>query len=282
MKKPEAVSALKVLWMLVDFSGRVENLLKELRLVFQHGERGQETGPSERRPEPAQPDITSPPTSTPGAPPTGGRSTSTPRPEAIQLQPEPPATPVIPDPIRQEPIPDSLNTDDILSLHQWGMEGLRDSVTPTTGSQGPTDPVIRITPGSVIRSQQRQTGSVQTNLFGGTPDDPAARFRYRIRQLAAELRKQAEETRSGSEGKDDPAGEDEEDKDDEDEEEDEKEEEDPDSTDAYDSGDDKEDDDLPPASSHRLVTRSTPKKKPVSRPKRKAYRTQSGPGGSSR
>ena len=40
MKKSEAVSAPKVLRMLVDFSGRVENLLKELRLVFQHGERG--------------------------------------------------------------------------------------------------------------------------------------------------------------------------------------------------------------------------------------------------
>ena len=34
MKKPEAVSAPKVTQMLVDFSGRVENLLKEIRLVF--------------------------------------------------------------------------------------------------------------------------------------------------------------------------------------------------------------------------------------------------------
>ena len=45
-------------------------------------------------------------------------------------------------------------------------------------------------------------------------------------------------------------------------------------------GDD-DDDDSPPASSHRPVTRSTPKK-PVSRPKRKAYRNKSGPGSSSR
>ena len=37
MKKPEVVSAPKVLRMLVDFSGRVENLLKEIRLVFQYG-----------------------------------------------------------------------------------------------------------------------------------------------------------------------------------------------------------------------------------------------------
>ena len=34
MKKPEAVSAAKILRMLVDFSGRVENLLKEIRLAF--------------------------------------------------------------------------------------------------------------------------------------------------------------------------------------------------------------------------------------------------------
>ena len=51
MKKPEAVLAPKILRMLVDFNGRVENLLKELRLVFHHGERGHEAGPSERCPE---------------------------------------------------------------------------------------------------------------------------------------------------------------------------------------------------------------------------------------
>ena len=48
------------------------------------------------------------------------------------------------------------------------------------------------------------------------------------------------------------------------------------------SGDDDDDDDSPPASSHRPVTRSTPKKQPVSRPKRKAYRNKSGPRSSSR
>ena len=46
MKKLEAVSTPKVLRMLVDFSGRVENLLKEIRLVFQYGSRGYEAGPS--------------------------------------------------------------------------------------------------------------------------------------------------------------------------------------------------------------------------------------------
>ena len=70
--------------------------------------------------------------------------------------------------------------------------------------------------------------------------------------------------------------EEEDEEDEEDEDEDEEEEEDP----GY--GDDDEDDDSPPASLHKLVTWSTPKKKPVSRPKRKAYRNKSGPGSSSR
>ena len=104
MKKPEAVSAPKVLRMLVDFSGRVENLLKEIRLVFQYGSRGYEVGPFEQRPELvlrlARPEPSSPLASTPGAPPIGGPSASTPRPEATPSQPEPASTLVIPDPMR--------------------------------------------------------------------------------------------------------------------------------------------------------------------------------------
>ena len=128
MKKSEAVSAPKVLRMLVDFSGRVENLLKELQFLLQHDGRRQEVGPSEHRPEPgpeiARLEPTSPPASTPDAPATGGPSASIPRPEATQGEQEPAATPEIPDPTHQEPIPDSLNTVDIPSLHQWGTEGL--------------------------------------------------------------------------------------------------------------------------------------------------------------
>ena len=52
MKKPEAVSAAKILQMLVDFSTRIENLLKEIRSAFQLGDRGHEAGPSEQRPDP--------------------------------------------------------------------------------------------------------------------------------------------------------------------------------------------------------------------------------------
>ena len=110
-----------------------------------------------------------------------------------------------------------------------------------------------------------------------------------MRQLAAKLRAETGEERRVSRDEDDPltgnpvgeeaTDEEEEDEDNADEEdEDEEKEEDP----GYgDSGDDDKDDDSPPASSHRPVTRSTPKKKPVSRSKRKAYRNQSGPGSSS-
>ena len=77
-------------------------------------------------------------------------------------------------------------------------------MTPATGSRGLTDPVIRITPGSVTQSQQRRTGSVQTNLFGGNPDDPSAGFRHHMRQLAAELRAETGEERRISGDEDDP------------------------------------------------------------------------------
>ena len=291
MKKPEAVSAAKILRMLVDFSTRVENLLKEIRSAFQLGDRGHEAGPSKQRPEPP-----SPPTATPGAPPTGAPSASTPQPEATPSRPEAAATPNIPDPTQQEPIPDSLNTDDIPSLHQWGTEDLPESRTLATGSWRPTDPVIRITPISVPRSQPRRPGSIQANLFGGNPDDPAAGFRRHMRQLADELRAETGEERRISGDEDDPvtgnpveeaatkveeqpeAGNQEEEEDeaaDEDEDEDEEED-----LGYGNSGDD--DDDSPPASSHRPVTRSTPKKQPVSRPKRKAFRNKSGPRSSSR
>ena len=299
MKKPEAVSAAKILRMLVDFSARVENLLKEIRSAFQLGDQGHGAGPSEQRlepvPEPTRPELPSPPTATPAAPPTEAPSASTPRPGATPSQPEDEAMPSIPDPTRQEPIPDSLNTDDIPSLHQWGTKDLPESMTPATGSRGPTDPVIRISPGSVPCSQPRRAGSVQTNLFGGTPDNPAAGFRRHMRQLADKLRAEMGKERRISGDEDDPVTgnpveettaevegepeaenkEEEEDKAaDEDEEE-----EDP----GYgNAGDDDKDDDSPPASSHRPVTQSTPKKHPVSRPKRKAYWNKSGPGSSSR
>ena len=275
MKKPEVVPVPKILRMLVDFSGRVENLLGELHILLQYDGRGQEAGPSERRlgpdPEPAsRPEPTSPPTSTPGVPATGEPFTPTSQPEAPHDQPELAATPVVLNPTHQEPIPDSLNTDDIPSLHQWAMEGLQGSATPATGSQEPTDPVVWITPGSITRSQRRGTGSVQTNLFGRTREDPSARFRQWMRKSQAQREEQVEEVWSSSEAEEDTIDNSEE------------EEEDPGSSDGYGSGEGEEDKDLPPASAHRPVTWSTPKKS-VSRPKRKAHRSKgSGPRGSSR
>ena len=107
-------------------------------------------------------------------------------------------------------------------------------------------------------------------------------FHRWVQGKIARQREPAEEARSIFEGKDDSVeddGEDKDNEDNEDEEEDKEEEEDPGYID--DSGDDEEDDDSPPASSHRPGTWSTPKK-PVSRPKKKAYRTKgSRPGSSS-
>ena len=160
---------------------------------------------------------------------------------------------------------------------------------PATESRGLTDPVIRITPGSVTQSQQRWTGSVQTNLFGKHPEDPTAGFRRHVRQLAAELRAVTREDRRILEGEDDPVADDlvekgaeDEDKEDDDAEEDDEDKEEEEDPGYGDTGDKDEDDDSPPASSHRPVTQSTPKKKPVSRSKRKAYQNQSGPRNSSR
>ena len=166
-------------------------------------------------------------------------------------------------------------------------------MTPATGSRGPTDPVIRISPGSVPRSQPRRAGSVQTNLFGRTPDDTAVRFRCHMRQLADELRAETGEEQRISGDEDDPitgnpvekaAAEIEREPEAEEEEEDEAADEDEEEEDlGYgNSRDDDNDDDSLPASSHRPVTRSSSKKQPVSRSKRKAYRNKSGPGSSSR
>ena len=109
-----------------------------------------------------------------------------------------------------------------------------------------------------------------------------------MRQLADELRVETGEERRISGDEDDPATgnpveeiaaelgtesqeEEEEEAADEDEEE-----EDP----SYGNSGDNNDNDSPPASSHRPVTQSTPKK-PVSRPKWKAFQNKSGPGSSS-
>ena len=71
--------------------------------------------------------------------------------------------------------------------------------------------------------------------------------------------------------KEEAVDEEEEDKDEDDADEDDEDEEEEEEPGYGDSGNDDEGDDSPLASSHRAVTRSTSKKKPVSQPKRKVY-----------
>ena len=109
-----------------------------------------------------------------------------------------------------------------------------------------------------------------------------------MRQLADELRAETGEERRISGDEDDPAtgipvkqtaaepGADNQAEEEEVEDEDEE-----DNDPGYGNSRDDDDNDSPPASSHKPVTRSTPKK-PVARPKRKAYRIKSGPGNGSR
>ena len=125
----------------------------------------------------------------------------------------------------------------------------------TTESQGPTASVVRITPRSITWSQRRGLESVQTNLFGRTKDDPAAGFCQWMREQQVRQEEQVEEILSSSESKKDPFSSD-------------------------NSGLEEEDEDLPPTSAHRPVTRSASKKL-VSRPKRKAYKSKGSESGSS-
>ena len=99
--------------------------------------------------------------------------------------------------------------------------------------------------------------------ISGDEDDPVTG--NPVEEAAAEVEGEPE-ARNQEEEEDEAADEDE----------DEDEEEDPHYGNSRDN-----DDDSPPASSHRPVTRSTPKKQPISRPKRKAFRNKSGPGSSS-
>ena len=186
MKKPEVMPAPKVLWCLIDYSVKMEKLLSELCVLFQPGRQREEAGPSERRLEPALVPVLEPEPASQQAPASTAPSSTTPppaptsQPEAPGTGPEATATPGVADPTLQEPIPDSLNTDDIVSFNQWAAEGLREMGTPTTGSQGTTVSVTQTTPRSVTWSQQRGTGSVQTNLFGEPRVGMAETIRRRV------------------------------------------------------------------------------------------------------
>ena len=91
-----------------------------------------------------------------------------------------------------------------------------------------------------------------------------------MKEQQAQREEQVKEVWSSSKTKEDPVDNNDE------------EEEDPGSSNGYGLGEEEEDKDLPSSSAHRPITRSTPKK-PISRPKWKAYRSKgSGPGDSSR
>ena len=170
MKKPEVVPAPKVLLAMIDYSAKMEKLLRELRTLLQHGEQGEAAGLSERcsEPEPvpvSRSELAHQQAPTLAAPLIVGAPAPTPQPKAAVARIKVATTPGMADPTLQEPIPNSLNTDDLVSLHQWATEGLKEMAMPTTRSQPPTVPVVRTTPGSVTRSQQRGPESVQANLF---------------------------------------------------------------------------------------------------------------------
>ena len=138
---------------------------------------------------------------------------------------------------------------------------------PTTGSQRSTAPVVRTTPGFVTQSQQSGSGSIQTNLFGGTKDDPVAGLCQWMREQWVRREEHVEEILSSSESGEDPVPSDNSSSEGEDE--------------GTTTSSQADDSDSLPASTHRPVTRSTPKR-PISRPKRKAYKSKgSGPGSSS-
>ena len=259
-KKPEVVPAPKVLPALIDYSGKMEKLFGELCTLLQHGKQREVAGPSERRPEPELVPVSRPePASIPAAPSTIGAPAPTPQLEVPGARPEVAATPGMADPTLQEPIPDSLNTNDLVSLHQWVTERLREMAMPTTGSQGSTAPVVWTTPGSVTRSQQRGSGSVQANLFGGTRDDPTEGFCQRVRERQFRQEEQVEEILSSSEFEEDPVSDND------------------NSMEGEDVGpttsSQENDPNSSPASAHRAVIWSTPKKL-ISRPKRKAYKSK--------
>ena len=106
LKQPATNSGVKIMRCMIDYSQKMEKMLKELRTILQ---------PTEGRLEQA---------GTPGA----GPST-TPGPTANFVTP--PAT--RPDPLLQEPIP-VLNTDEMANLQNWAAGGPEALATPTTGT----------------------------------------------------------------------------------------------------------------------------------------------------
>ena len=119
-------SGAKVIRCIVDYSTKIEKLLREMRIFLQP------VG-AQLEPAPATQQLTSAPAPVP----------------TIVISPDmviPPAE--RPDPILQEVIPE-INMEDIVSLEQWAVGGLLNMATPTSGSRGTTIPGSLSTPESV-------------------------------------------------------------------------------------------------------------------------------------
>ena len=126
LKQPATDFGVKIMRCIIDYSHKMEKMLKELRTLLQLiGGQSEQAG-------------------TPRA----GPST-TPAPTASFVTP--PST--RPDPLLQEPIP-VLNTNEMANLRDWAERGPEALATPTTGTG--VNPVNLSTPGSASQEQQRQ------------------------------------------------------------------------------------------------------------------------------
>ena len=111
-QQPDTALGAKVIRCMVDYSTKTEKLLKELRALLQ--------------PTGVQPERELTPTPTQG-------STLIPFPNTSPDMVTPPVD--RPDPKLQEEISE-INTEDIVSLKTWAVEGAENMTTPTTGSRG--------------------------------------------------------------------------------------------------------------------------------------------------
>ena len=124
LKQPATDSGVKIIRCMIDYSQKMEKMLKELRTLLQ---------PTGGRSEQA------------GMPGVGPSTTPAPT-TSFEI---PPATRL--DPLLQELIP-VLNTDEMANLQNWAEGGLEALATPTTGTG--LNPVNLSTPGSASQEQQ--------------------------------------------------------------------------------------------------------------------------------
>ena len=133
LKQPETMSRAKMMRCMVDYSTKMEKLLKELRTLLQ---------PIGVQLKPASASIPAPGPSTVPTP--------TQNPGFV--------TPLVeqPNPLLQEAIPE-INTKDIASLRTWAAGGPENLTTPTIESRGTNIPGSLSTPGTVSQEAQRRT-----------------------------------------------------------------------------------------------------------------------------